>query len=409
MKKLDRRSFFKAMGAAGLGSILEPAAKQSSADAIAVSGITPAQKIPTRPFGKTGVHVSILAFGGSHDLASKQLLMRQALKMGVTYWDTAHGYSQSEEAMGKYFDKFPEDRKKVFLVTKAPTSDAAALDQYLETSLQRLKTDYVDLFFIHKVSNVARELTSEVKAWSQRTKAKGKIRFFGFSTHKNMDRCLMAASKLGWIDGIMSSYNYRLMHMDETRRAVAACSAAGIGLTAMKTQAPFFSGLWADIGKEDDTATALTEQYMAKGFTVEQAKLKAVWENKQVASICSEMPNMTILKANAAAAMDRTAFSNKDMQMLNRLAGQTVSFYCTGCAHICESGFAWDVPISDIMRSLMYAQGYGDHDRARHTLRQIDKKVLEQITTMDFTAAEKACPRKLPIARLMNAVPELLA
>ena len=69
--------------------------------------------VPTRRFGKTGVDVSMLALGGVLGM-SDQLVFRQALKMGVTYWDTAdsYGWGKNEKAIGKYFAKFPEDREK---------------------------------------------------------------------------------------------------------------------------------------------------------------------------------------------------------------------------------------------------------------------------------------------------------
>ena len=59
--------------------------------------------------------------------------------MGVTYWDTAdsYGWGKNEKAIGKYFAKFPDNRKVVFLVTKAATSDPAKLTEKLNTSLQR--------------------------------------------------------------------------------------------------------------------------------------------------------------------------------------------------------------------------------------------------------------------------------
>jgi hypothetical protein len=97
MKKKDqqysRRDFFKITGAAGIGSILgsmENTAKASIASASDTPGLP---SVPTRPFGKTGVDVSILSLGGTYNLKSRQLLLRQALKMGVTYWDTANSYS----------------------------------------------------------------------------------------------------------------------------------------------------------------------------------------------------------------------------------------------------------------------------------------------------------------------------
>jgi len=313
-QKCSRRDFFKITGAAGIGSAFAFIGSAAGAVAPADSKDSSSKLVATRSFGKTGEQVSMLSFGGSQNLESKQLLLKQALKMGVTYWDTAETYSggKSEQAMGKYFAKYPDDRQKIFLVTKARTSDPEELSLKLNQSLERLKTTYVDLHFVHMVAVVKKQLTKATKAWAEKAKAEGKIRFFGFSTHKNMENCLMEGAKLGWIDGIMTTYNYRLMHTDAMKKAVETCVEAGIGLTAMKTQAKFFARFYADIGRENDAATALTDRFMKKGFTPEQTKLKAVWENPHIASICSEMPNMTILQANVAAALDQTELSFQD-------------------------------------------------------------------------------------------------
>jgi len=106
--------------------------------------------VPARPFGKTGINVSILSLGGVLK-AFDQLIFRQAFKMGVTYWDTAdsYGWGKNEKAIGEYFVKFPDDRKKVFLATKAATSDPQKLTDKLNSSLQRMNTSHVDLYFIY--------------------------------------------------------------------------------------------------------------------------------------------------------------------------------------------------------------------------------------------------------------------
>jgi hypothetical protein len=220
----SRRDFIKSAGAAGLGSALIPLTSLTQAHASASTKMPEQMIVPKRPFGKTGVNVSILSLGGVLR-SSDQLVFKQALKLGVTYWDTADSYGRgkNEKAIGKYFAKFPNDRKEVFLVTKAGTSDPHKLTQKLNTSLQRMNTSYVDLFFIHYVKNVKKELTDAVKTWAENAKADGKIRFFGFSAHKNMENSLLAGAKLGWIDGIMMSYNYRLMLKNKMKRAVDAC------------------------------------------------------------------------------------------------------------------------------------------------------------------------------------------
>ena len=407
-KACSRRDFFKITGAAGLGSIFSTVGDFATASD--KSGFKDLGKIvvPTRPFGKTGVKVSMLAFGGSQNLESKQRLLRQAVKMGVTYWDTAHIYAggTSEEAMGKYFDRYPEDRKKVFLVTKTPSSVPDRMTQHLETSLERLKTSHIDLFFIHKVSDVRDEVNQTTKVWAEKVKEKGKIRFFGFSTHKNMEECLLEGAKLGWIDGIMTSYNYRLMNKDSMKRAVDACVEAGIGLTAMKTQAGFFASFYADVGKENETVLKLTERFMEKGFTPEQAKLKAVWENPHIASVCSEMSNMTILKANVAAAIGKTKLSLQDKRLLEQYARETASGYCAGCANLCESAIEGNIPISNILRYLMYYYNYGNHEQAVRLFKEIPNITRRRLAGFDYSKAEHLCPQKMPIAKLMEKAVE---
>jgi predicted aldo/keto reductase-like oxidoreductase len=335
--------------------------------------------------------------GTSVNLQGTQLLFRQAVKWGVTYWDTAHSYAggQSELAIGKYLAKFPEDRKRIFLVTKSHGWTVEDITRDLEDSLERMQTDYVDLFFIHSVSSVM-DMSSEKKQWSEKMKTAGKIRLFGFSTHSNMEACLLEGSKLGWIDGIMMTYNCRLMHTDRMRRAVDACHKSGIGLTAMKTQGG------GQVITDSDSELELAGRFLKKGFTNAQARLKAIWKNPQIASICSEMPNMSILMANTAAAMDKTEISARDTELLKRVAHETRSGYCSGCSDNCESAVGGEVPIGKVMRYLMYSRSYGDRDRARRKFQRIPVEVRQRMRTVDYTAAEEICPQKMRIVRLIH-------
>ena len=192
------------------------------------------------------------------------------------------------------------------------------------------------------------------------------------------------------------------MYTDSMKRAVDACAKAGIGLTAMKTQAKFFAYFYAEIGKENETAANLTEELMSKGFTLEQAKLKAVWENQKIASICSEMPNMTILQANVAAALDKTELSFQDKRLLKQYAHETAAGYCAGCANLCESAVKGDVPISDIMRYLMYYYSYGDQKQAIRLFNTIPSTTRMRLASFDYSSAEHLCPQNIPIAKLMR-------
>ncbi len=386
----SRRKFLKTAGIAGLGSVVAP-----------MTGLVNAsennQTVPTRPFGKTGEQVSILSLGGMFDIGSNQLMLRQAVNWGVTYWDTAHSYSggRSEKGIGKYFTRYPQDRKKIFLVTKSGAWSLKGLTRELNESLERMRTDYIDLFFVHGIRSIS-AMDDDIKAWGERAKREGKIRFFGFSTHSNMEECLLQGARLGWIDGIMMTYNYRLMHSDDMRRAVDACVRAGVGLTAMKTQGG------GQVRTDSETELKLAGRFLEKGFTDAQAKLKAVWQNPQISSICSQMPNMTILMSNAAAARAKTRLSARDNELMQQYARETRSAYCTGCTDICESCVQGKAPIGDVMRYLMYCNSYDDYGLAAAGFKKIPQKIRTGLTRLDYSMAERKCPQGLPIARLMQ-------
>ncbi len=153
-----RRDFLKTAGIAGAGSLLAPVGSLAKA-------ADETDKIPQRPFGKTGIDVPILSFGGSLNTSLSMLVLRQAVKWGVTHWDTANTYmgGRSEKGMGKYFEKYPADRQRIFLVTKSHAWTTEGMSEDLDLSLERLQTDYIDLYFMHSVSSGS-ELTSEKKA-----------------------------------------------------------------------------------------------------------------------------------------------------------------------------------------------------------------------------------------------------
>jgi hypothetical protein len=353
--------------------------------------------VPKRAFGKTGVDVSILSLGGMFDIGANQLLLRQALKSGVTYWDTANSYGggNSEKGFGLFFSKFPDSRKEVFLVTKSGERDPSGLEHDLNLSLKRMNTAYIDLFFVHAVRDIS-EMNDSVRNWALAAKKEGKIRFIGFSTHSNMEDCLLRAASLGWIDGIMTTYNFRLLHSAKMKEAVSACVEAGIGLTAMKTQGG------GSVKTDTDTELKLAGRFLEKGYTDKQAKLKAVWENPDISSICSQMPNMTILMSNIMAAVDKNRLSSGELDLLDVYARETLSDYCAGCSRICETAVTESVPICDIMRFLMYFRNYENPQAAARLFQEIPENIRIKIAEVDYRLAENRCPRKLAIGKFMH-------
>jgi uncharacterized protein len=400
-KGLTRRSFMKTVG---LGGMAATALTVPQAMAAQQQGGDKAPSVPRRKLGKTGVEVSILSLGGMFDTINNQLLLRQAHNWGVNYWDTAEVYGNglSEDGFGRFFSRNPEARKDIFLVTKLRPAAPENLTEGLDKCLKRLNTDYADLFFIHGIAGL-NEIGEPVKEWALQMKQAGKMKFFGFSTHNNMKDCLLAAAKTNWTDAIMFTYNFRLMHTQKMKDAVAACVNTGIGLVAMKTQGG------GPVKTDSEAELQVAGKFLERGFTDKQAKLKAVWENPNIASICSQMPNLTILSANVAAARDLKSLARDDVELLERFAVETRAGYCAGCSRICQDGVNGAVPVSDVLRCLMYYRDYGDRALAREVYAGLPVGARAQLTEVDYAQAERACPQGLAIAELMREASRVLA
>jgi len=398
-----RRDFLKRGAALGLGAAFGGAALVKAENVFAKRGF-PQSPVPRRTFGRSGIKVSTLSMGGMYDILNNRLMLAKALEWGIDYWDTAESYGggRSEEGIGRWFARKPDSRKRVFLVTKLSPRRSGDFTERLGACLKRLHTDYVDLFFVHAISDID-EMTPGLEKWSKEMKRAGKIRLFGFSTHSNMEECLEGAARLSWIDGIMFTYNFRLMNEPRMKAAVEACLRAGIGLTAMKTQGG------GPVKTDSPSEMDMAGRFMQKGFTPEQAKMMAVWQDKRIASICSQMPNLTIMGANAVAAVDQKSLSATDRVLLDHYAKTTRSDYCAGCGRICTQAINHKVPINDIMRCLMYARSYQDLSLAETTFKGLPPETGVLLGQLDFRRAEARCPRKLPIIRMMNEAKLLFA
>jgi predicted aldo/keto reductase-like oxidoreductase len=399
----NRRDFLKKAAAIGLGAVVGETALQRPRQASAQIAL-PTAPMPRRPFGRSGIEVSTLSLGGMFDILNNRLMLAKALEWGINYWDTAEGYGggRSEEGIGRWFVRYPDNRKQVFLVTKLSLRRGTDFTPRLEACLKRLHTDYIDLLFVHGIRGID-QMDPRLESWSKDMKKAGKLRLFGFSTHSNMEDCLEGAARLPWIDGIMFTYNYRLMHQPRMKAAVEACFRAGIGLTAMKTQGG------GPVKSDSESEIEMAGRFMQKGFTHHQAKLMAVWEDKRIASICSQMPNLTIMATNAAAAVDQTHLSQSDHALLAQYANETCSDYCAGCGRLCSEVLGKKVPINDVMRCLMYVHSYQDLMLARSTFEMLPAQTRALLAQLDFNEAERSCPRNLPIGRMMQEATKLLA
>lgn len=396
---LSRRAFLKSLGMGGLAAGAAPVLAASQA----LAAPEAPKAMPTRTLGKTGLKVPVLALGGMLDTINNQLLLKQALNWGVTYWDTSEMYGNglSEEGFGRFFSRNPDRRKDVFLVTKHPVRGGNHTER-LEKSLARLNTGYVDLFFIHSASS-ASDITPEILAWAEQMKKAGKFKYFGYSTHTNVEDCLLGTAKNpAGVDAIMHSYNIHLMLKPKMQEAVAACARAGVGLVAMKTQGAGPGGMVSE------AEAKMADRFLKRGFTDKQAMLKAVWETPEMASICSQMPSLTILAANVAAAKDQVALDKAELRSLKEYASACQG-YCAGCGSICQDAVGGAVAVNEVMRALMYHKQYGEPELARRTFADLPERSRAALAGLDYSRAEAACPQKLEIAALMREAGELLA
>lgn len=148
--------------------------------------------LPLRKLGATGEKVTMLGVGGYHigwtteeDAAE---VIETAIQGGIRFFDTAHNYAQgeSEQRYGKYL--VPEYRDVIFLMTKTQAKDGASVLQEMDLSLERLKTDHVDLLQLHSFSSpedVDERIQNGVMDAILKIKEEGKARYIGFTGHQS--------------------------------------------------------------------------------------------------------------------------------------------------------------------------------------------------------------------------------
>lgn len=210
--------------------------------------------------GSTGLQVPRLALGcmsygdpttGLHnwtlDEDAAQPFFRQAVELGVTFWDTANAYQQgsSEEYVGRAITRYSR-REDIILSTKvfgkmhdgpggSGLSRKAILEQ-VDASLRRLGTDYIDLYFIHRfdpdtpVEETMEVLHDIVKA--------GKVRYLGASSMYawQFAKLQHAADLSGWTRFSAMQDQYNLLKREEEREMIPLCADLGVGLVPYSPQ-----------------------------------------------------------------------------------------------------------------------------------------------------------------------------
>jgi predicted aldo/keto reductase-like oxidoreductase len=389
----SRRHFLKTAAAAGgAASAVASAPAPAWAD-------PPPSPLPQVTLGKTRRTVSALGMGTSWSVAPG--FVQAALYAGVRYIDSSENYEsgKAEQVLGEVIERTGM-RKHVYLVTKTGRKVGGAnafntMESRLNGSLERLRTSYVDCYYLHGLSG--REIPllfdPEVKAAFEKFKRAGKIHFCGLSCHDaRLPEVVTAAAKCGWIDQIMIQYNYRTMNGDAVRRALDAASRANLGLVAMKSQGG------AGSFRESDAAPRFNE-LIEKGFKKHAAAIKTIFAEERMQVVVSEMTNRDMLRENMAAAADPKLSLRQERRLEeHRLA--TAHLYCHGCGHHCEPA-AGGIAVAEILRYLRYHEVYGKRRRARELYQALPPEARD-LASADLAAAAAACPHHLPVVELVR-------
>jgi predicted aldo/keto reductase-like oxidoreductase len=396
MTNIRRRDFIRTgiAGAAGMVAFSGHAfANGSSADG---------PGIIYRKLGRTGLMIPVISFGVMR--ADNPGLCKAAYEKGIKLFDTAHGYQNgnNETMLGNVLKSYPRD--SFYLATKIkpagldkegnPTKQTTT-DDFLEKfalSLSRLQMDYVDILYVHSVDNPGVLTCKPVLQALKKLRKEGKVRFVGFSTHRNESRVITAATEKGKWDVILTSYNFLQTYSDELKTAIHKANVEGIGIVAMKTLA---GGGFFDKEKTKPINT--------------NAALKWALSNEDITTAIPGMTDFDQLDRNVKVLAD-LGMTEQERSDLIIPVSQT-GMYCNGCSN-CMAGCRMKLPIPDYMRAYMYAYGYSNPAMAKALLSEVE---ASSDPCKDCTGCEVNCVKDFrvrekisDIARLVNVPVEFL-
>jgi predicted aldo/keto reductase-like oxidoreductase len=324
--------------------------------------------------GSTGLKVNPFGFGGipiqriTEDEAIK--VVRRCFELGVTYYDTARGYSVSEERIGKALEDVRDD---VVLATKSGSRFAGELETELETSLGNLRTDRIDVYQLHGVSS--HEAWEEIKSPGgalealYRAKDRGKIEHLGITSH-DPGVCADIIEE-GIFETMMIPFNY-LAHIPQ-ERLLPLCNRMNVGTVIMK---PFGGGAFTNVN------TAL--RFVLGSENVDIAipgmmTVEEVEENFKVAN----------------GPMDLTA---EDYTLIEKDRAELGTQFCRACNYCqpCQKG----IPITGVLRAESQAlKRMGWRPGTEERFADYVKKTR---TCIECGDCEDRCPYQLPIRTLIQ-------
>ena len=323
---------------------------------------TAAGPVLQRTLGKTGLTLPVVSMGVMN--ADVPGLLRRAYEVGIRHFDTAAVYQQgrNEEMVGRVIKEMGV-RDKVTIATKQPskgqTQDVAEAKKRfvegVESSLQRLQMDHVDILYYHAVDSVEDARAEGPLEALQSLKKDGKTRFVGISTHKTQ-AVVNEAIRLNLFDVALVTLNYTMAHDEGILSTIERAAKSGIGIVAMKTQAG---------------GTVRPDAKLPKMLppVSQTALLKWVLNHEFVTTAIPGFSTYEHLEQDFSVARS-LAYTNEEEKFLADKTFSAQAEFCQQCGE-CKEDCPKNADIPALMRSHMYAVQYRNTGMAREMLASV--------------------------------------
>ena len=366
-----------------------------------------------------GEPLSILGFGcmrfakknGRIDMEAAEQQILEAFHAGVNYFDTAYVYGGSEAAIGEIFEK-NQMREKIHIATKLPQyliSSRSAIDRYFNEELSRLRTDHVDYYLMHHLTDVA--MWEKLKSigildWIAEKKASGAIRNIGFSYHGNTENFLKILNDYDW-DICQVQYNY----FDEFSQAgvdgVKAAAAKGIPVVIME---PLRGGKLVNMLPEK------AKQIMKNSghdWSPAEWGLRWLYNQPEVTVVLSGMNSLEMVKENCRTASEAPAghFTDDDFATLSEVIKaihETEKVGCTGCRYCMPCPKGVDIPGTFAAYNTMFIESKSQGRFQYAQAVALTKEPSFASQCVGCGKCEKHCPQGLPIREKLKEADKAL-
>jgi len=243
---MKRREFLKkgsiAAGSITTGGILHGTSKLAADERKRDSNSKNRPNLPQREYGKTGVKLSIIGFGGIVVKDAEQQhanrIVAEVFEKGVNYFDVAPTYGDAELKLGPALEPY---RKNVFLACKTTERQREGASKELKESLKRLGTDYFDLYQLHAITDIQKDVdTVFAKGGAMEVfieaKKQGQVRYLGFSAHS--EEAALAAMDRYDFDSILFPINFATFYKGSFgAKVIATAKSKGVAILALKALA----------------------------------------------------------------------------------------------------------------------------------------------------------------------------